>query len=1107
MAQLRLYSAFDFSSAVDWEWEVTGATATSIALTSGIYRQTFAGTFSYAGDGSVSGVASATNYYQNGVLVYSITGLAADAARLEQFAETYGDTQETYAYVLRGNDSITGSGGNDVLLAYAGNDTIAGGGGNDLIDGGDGDDTVVLSGTRAAASVTWSAAQGTFTIVTGAGTVTVRNTEHFAFSDQTVDAANLVPAPADDYPASTATSGSVAVNGSTTGTLETAGDEDWFRVNLVAGTSYVFTLAAAPGSGLDPLLQLRSAQGGLITSNDDGDFSLDSRLEYTATASGTYYLSAGSSYYGSGVGGYTLAVQASAAPADTTAPTLSSASPADGATQVSATSDIVLTFSEPIKLGTGAIVLTGPAGQVIETFAAGSSGLSINGATLTINPASSLAAGTYTLAIPGGAVTDLAGNAYAGTGNYDFTVGTAASGGSVRFRIDAVSANAAGVLADDDSNLGTSDTWFGGEGTTPAISADGRFIVFTSWGGNLVAGDNNDPNFTSAYNQDSFLKDMTTQAVRFVVTDAQDARVMRMGDNSTPLHPIFNSSYPAGVSAYGETYAVSDDGRYVAFATSANNLVPVGFIGNEYTSGDLNTTFDIYVKDIATGAIRLASSSSSGLAGNNVSKDPDLSADGRYVVFSSYASTLVAGDTNNLPDIFIKDLQTNATTRLSGTAGGETPKFSADGRYVVFASPVGTLVPGDTNTALDVFRKDLQTGEVVRVSTSASGAQGEHTATNYGASVHPEVSADGRYIVFSSDAANLVPGDTNARYDVFRKDMQTGAIELVSKSTDGVLGNADSQRASISADGRYVVFNGYSDNLVAGDNDGSVRDRVFIKDMQTGELRIASDFPNAKYFSSSSGGISADGHYIVVESRYDPSDQYGGGQWQVWRVSNPFLAPKEVAGGSGSDTLVGSDGADAISAGDGNDVLNGKGGDDFLDGGAGLDTALFSGAKAGYTITHTPDGFTVSGPDGNDTLTGVERLHFSDVNVALDVEGNAGMAYRLYQAAFNRTPDIGGLGYQMHDLDIGVPLWQVASNFIASPEFQHTYGDLSNRDFVRQLYLNVLHREPDAGGWQYHIDRLASGVARYDVLIGFSESPENKAALIGTIEDGMVYTA
>ena len=180
--------------------------------------------------------------------------------------------------------------------------------------------------------------------------------------------------------------------------------------------------------------------------------------------------------------------------------------------------------------------------------------------------------------------------------------------------------------------------------------------------------------------------------------------------------------------------------------------------------------------------------------------------------------------------------------------------------------------------------------------------------------------------------------------------------------------------------------------------------------------------------------------------------------------------------------------------------------DDHFDGGGGIDTAVFTAAPTQYTIDrHSETWVTVRGEDSVDELFNVERLVLGASQIAIDISGNAGMAYRLYKAAFDRVPDLPGLGYQMHDLDSGVSLGQVASNFIASPEFQATYGAVSNEQFVTLLYWNVLDRAPELEGLQYHVSRLAAGAIRADILVGFSESPENKANVIGLIEQGMEY--
>ena len=170
---------------------------------------------------------------------------------------------------------------------------------------------------------------------------------------------------------------------------------------------------------------------------------------------------------------------------------------------------------------------------------------------------------------------------------------------------------------------------------------------------------------------------------------------------------------------------------------------------------------------------------------------------------------------------------------------------------------------------------------------------------------------------------------------------------------------------------------------------------------------------------------------------------------------------------------------------------------------------ILPGRLADSVITKTVSGYSVRTSDGKvQTFQAGERLHFSDASVALDTAGTAAQVYRLYQAAFDRKPDSGGLGYQIAALEeSGLPLSQVSQNFISSPEFARTYGSLNNSQFVSQLYANVLHRAPDAGGLAFHTGNLASGAnTRANVLVGFSESQENQAALIGSIQNGMEYT-
>jgi len=252
---------------------------------------------------------------------------------------------------------------------------------------------------------------------------------------------------------------------------------------------------------------------------------------------------------------------------------------------------------------------------------------------------------------------------------------------------------------------------------------------------------------------------------------------------------------------------------------------------------------------------------------NDNSYSTALSADGRFVAFSSYASNLVSGDTNGKEDIFLYDTQTETTIRVSvatdGTQGNDFSNYhtiSADGRYVAFQSMASNLVSGDTNGDYDVFVHDNISGKTTRVSVSTLGIQGN------GRSFGGSISADGRYVVFRSDATNLVLGDFNGWDDIFVHDMDTGITTRVSVATDGTEGNEESSGCSISADGRYVAFRSYASNLVIGDTNG-VAD-IFLHFILTGStwrVSVASDGTEANG-SSHSPSISADGRSVTFDS-------------------------------------------------------------------------------------------------------------------------------------------------------------------------------------------------------------------------------------------------
>lgn len=211
---------------------------------------------------------------------------------------------------------------------------------------------------------------------------------------------------------------------------------------------------------------------------------------------------------------------------------------------------------------------------------------------------------------------------------------------------------------------------------------------------------------------------------------------------------------------------------------------------------------------------------------------------------------------------------------------------------------------------------------------------------------------------------------------------------------------------------------------------------------------------------------------------------------------------------SGNDSIQLSQLADVVTAFAGNDLLVGFGGNDQLYGGSGLDTAGYQGISSDYVISRGLVKDLVQGRDGVDALFDIERLSFSDGNIALDtgLGETAGAAYRLYKAAFDRTPDQSGLSYWIKQLDNGATLGSVARGFLQSPEFQSLYGaSASDRDFVAKLYNNVLDRMPDQGGYDYWLGQMQQGMSREAVLINFSESQENIANVSDIVAHGIPY--
>ncbi|WP_198586007.1 DUF4214 domain-containing protein [Pararhizobium haloflavum] len=215
-----------------------------------------------------------------------------------------------------------------------------------------------------------------------------------------------------------------------------------------------------------------------------------------------------------------------------------------------------------------------------------------------------------------------------------------------------------------------------------------------------------------------------------------------------------------------------------------------------------------------------------------------------------------------------------------------------------------------------------------------------------------------------------------------------------------------------------------------------------------------------------------------------------------------------VYGSNGDDVLVGAGGDDVLFGATGDDEFHAGNGSNTIHGDDGFDVAYYDGPASEWTVASAETGFTVSHDSGTDTLANVERLAFSDTMIALDVFGNAGAAFRIYEAAFDRAPDASEVGYWISNMDAGWTLEDVAARFVDTPEFAALYGENpSNAEFVDRVYFNVLDRQADEGGaayWQGELD--AGAMSQAEVLARISESGENVDGVMPQIENGIWYT-
>jgi Tol biopolymer transport system component len=442
----------------------------------------------------------------------------------------------------------------------------------------------------------------------------------------------------------------------------------------------------------------------------------------------------------------------------------------------------------------------------------------------------------------------------------------------------------------------------------PSFSSDGRYVAFYAGGGNIVPGDTN-------HVYDVFVRDRLFQTVELVSLSSageigngasfepaisRDGRYVAFPTAATNLTPddtngvadivvrdreaeltLLASVSPTGSVADGESLwcSISEHGRYVAFQSSATNLI----------EGETILWPGIYLRDMVSGTTEYISQPNGGGRADEVSVKPSITPDGRYVAYRSFATNLVAGDTNGFSDAFLYDRDSGVTERVSvvtltGAEGnGETlgrPAVTPDGRYVVFSSAADNLAPGDTNGKWDVFIRDRNTGVTERVSVSSAEAEGNDDSGFDAEQV--AVSDDGRYVAFASAASNLAAGDTNAMWDVFVRDRVAGTTERVSVATAGTEGNDHAGRVSVAMtpDGQTVGFDSLASNLVLIDTNHTPD--VFVRGeplAPRAPLLVINE--DAEYTTSAEVTLSMDpGDYVELRFKNEGED------WTAWEPAS-----------------------------------------------------------------------------------------------------------------------------------------------------------------------------------------------------------------------------
>jgi Tol biopolymer transport system component len=390
-------------------------------------------------------------------------------------------------------------------------------------------------------------------------------------------------------------------------------------------------------------------------------------------------------------------------------------------------------------------------------------------------------------------------------------------------------------------------------------------------------------NFEDIHNLDMTPDGRFVAYVATVGNNSLTNTAIELWDAQTGTNILVSPDQNTGLPANGicDFPVVSTNGRYVAFLSSGTNLTANPLIGD----------YHLYLRDVQTGSTTLVDADTNGMgSGVSAVTVPSMTGDGSTVAFDAPDGNIVANDRNRDTDIFVRNLPEQTTEMVSdhdpnlpsqtpsgGIAGFTAGSLNTDGRYLAFFSAADNLIPGDTNGCRDVFVRDLMTGTNIPVSLNTNGVTGD------GISTDPAISGNGRYVAFTSSADDLVPNDNNNSQDVFVRDLQTGTTTLVSVSTDGVHpGNGNSYSPSISADGRYVLFQSLASNLASG-SFGNAQQNLFLRDLQTGTTYALTGGSATGVYAAA---MTPDGRYVAF---YGSASGISGNRLYVWSSALDML--------------------------------------------------------------------------------------------------------------------------------------------------------------------------------------------------------------------------